>query len=173
VNDEECSRALATLETLYDEHGEAVYRYALGMLGSREDAEDVVQTIWLRMARKPERLFQVRDLGAYVWTAARNQVKSVYRKRGRDSLVDRDPKALDTLPAKENPGFGPDDLRDMERAVASLSRKQREAIVLVGLEGLTLEETAECLGIPRGTVASRYRAGVEKMKRFLGRKVST
>ncbi len=45
------AQTLNVLEGLYDAHGEAVYRYALGMLGRREDAEDAVQSIWLKLAK--------------------------------------------------------------------------------------------------------------------------
>jgi RNA polymerase sigma-70 factor (ECF subfamily) len=166
VNEKERSRALEVLEGLYDECGEAVYRYALGMLGSREDAEDLVQTVWLQLARRADRLDEIRDLEAYVWTAARNQIKTVYRARSRDRSVGFDPEVLETFPEDADAGTPPGEIRDMERAIRNLSRKHREAVVLVGIEGLTLDETAGRLGIPRGTVASRYRAAVKKMRKM-------
>jgi RNA polymerase sigma-70 factor (ECF subfamily) len=173
VNETERSRALEVLEGLYDECGEAVYRYALGMLGTREDAEDLVQTVWLRLVRQADRLSEIRDIKAYVWTAARNQVKTVYRTRGRDRLVGQEPKFLEQVSADENPEIAPDEIRDMERAVRCLARKHREVVLLVGIEGLTLDEAAGRLGIPRGTVASRYRAAVKKMRKILKEKDSS
>ncbi len=77
------SQVLAALEALYDQQGEAVYRYLLGTLGRREDAEDAMQTIWYQLARRSTRLLRVEDLPAYLWTAARNQARSIFRSRGR------------------------------------------------------------------------------------------
>jgi len=168
VDEGQRSRALEVLEGLYDECGEAVYTYALGMLGRREDAEDAVQAVWLRLARRPERLLEVGNRCAYVWAAARNQVRSVFRARSRERAFRGELGEPEMLPAGANPGADRDALRDMERAVARLSRKHREVVVLVGFEGLTLEESAERLGIPRGTAASRYRSGVKTIRRFLG-----
>lgn len=170
VDERARSRALAVLESLYDEHGARVYRYALGMLGRREDAEDAVQAVWLGLARKGGRLFAVRDLTAYLWKAARNQVRTVYRNRARERWDGWDPEPLALFPAEANPGVDPNDLRDLEKAVAGLPLKQREVLILAAFEGLTLEETAERLWIPRGTAASRYRAALGKMRAFLGAK---
>ena len=48
------------------------------------------------------------------------------------------------------------ELRDLERALAKLPTEQREVILLVGLEGMAYQEVAEVLGIPPGTVGTRF-----------------
>ncbi len=160
---------LTALEALYDTQGEAVYRYLLGMLGCREDAEDAVQTVWLKLARA--RLDRIRDLPAYLWTAARHHAATVGRRRSLSRRRVAELTQPEMLPTAENPGRRPDELRDIEHAVLRLSPKHREMVVLVGLEGLTLKEAGERLGIPAGTAASRYRTAVSRLRSRLKAKV--
>ena len=159
------SHTLSALEGLYDTHADTVYRYVLGMLGRREDAEDAVQTIWLKLAGA--RLDRIRDLDAYLWTAVRNLVASACRRRvlWRPRIANLEEPEM--LPLAENPGVSRDRLRDVERALLRLPAKQRQAVVLVGLLGFSLKEVSERLGIPAGTAASRYRLGVTNLRRRL------
>lgn len=159
------SHTLNALEGLYDAHGEAVYRYVLGMLGRREDAEDAVQTIWLKLART--RLDRIRDLDAYLWTAVRNLVTSACRRRvlWRPRIAELEEPEM--LPIEGNPGMSRDQLRDVERALLGLPAKQRQVVVMVGLLGFSLKEASQRLGISAGTAASRYRLGVTKLRRRL------
>ena len=52
--------------------------------------------------------------------------------------------------------------------MAGLPFRQREMVVLVGIEGLTIREAAERLAIPQGTAAGRYRSALGKLKKILG-----
>ena len=162
--------AFDTLEALYDQHAEAIYRFVLGMLGRCEDAEDAVQTIWLDLARAG--LDRVRDPRAYLWTAARNRVRTTGRRRALSLkrlvfLEDEAPAETEMLPATENPDFPAERRRDVQRAILKLPTRLREMVVLVGFEGFTLHEASERLEIPAGTAASRYRRAVEKLRALL------
>lgn len=140
------------------------------MLGRREDAEDAVQALWLKLARS--RLDRVCDLPAYLWSAARRHVATVGRRRSVSWQRRAESRELEMLPIEENPDVPRDRLRDVERAVLRLPAKHREMVVLVGLECYTLKEASERLGIPAGTAASRYRIAIEKLRRRLNRKVA-
>ncbi len=164
------SQTLAAFETLYDDCGEAIYRYVLGMLGRRQDAEDAAQTIWLKLAQT--QLGEIRDLRAYLWTAARRHVATLWRRRRRERRRFADSEEPEMLAAEENPDVHPEELRDMECAILTLAPKFREMVVLVGLQGFTLKEASASLGIPAGTAASRYRAALAKLRRRLRRKVT-
>jgi len=161
-------QVLADLEVLYDEQGEAVYRYLLGTLGRREDAEDALQAVWLELARRAASSWRPRDPAAYLWSAARNRARSEFRARARRRSRAGGVQDPDLLPAAANPGVAPDKLNDLRAALAGLPFRQRELAVLVGIEALTLREAAERLGIPRGTAASRYRTALAKMRAMLG-----
>ncbi len=162
------AQTLTALEGLYDAQGEAVYHYVLGMLGRREDAEDAVQSIWLKLSKA--RLDRIANLEAYLWTAVRNLVATTGRRRslGLQRIAARDDRwEPEMLPVEENPEVPRDQLRDVERALLRLPAKQRQVVVLVGLQGFTLKEASERLGIPAGTAASRFRNGVAKLRKRL------
>lgn len=159
---------LAALAALYDRHAAGIYRFGLGMLGRREDAEDAVQALWLQLAKSPAAIFGADDQQAYLWAVARNLVKSRLRRRALEFFWTpaRDPDAEQLL-AGEDEGPAGDRRRDLARAVARLKPRLREVVLLVGIEGHTLEEAAARLGIPRGTAASRYHAALEKLRSLL------
>ena len=129
---------LATLEALYDEHAGDLYRWMLGMLGRREEAEDAVQAVYLKLARQADRLTEVRDLPAYLWTAARHHVRSVLRRRALERLWTPalDDETVDLLPTAKN-------------------------------AGCTVDEAGRRLGIPRGTAASRYSAALDRLRHLM------
>lgn len=155
------------LTILYDTHADSVFRFMVGMLGRREDAEDAVQAVWTKLARRPEGLARAEEPTAYLWASARHHVASALRRRALERLWTR-PSADDAeIPIPEGPGLSIDQRRDLGRAVAKLRPKLRAIVLLVGFAGCTLEESAQRLGIPRGTAASRYHAAIEKLRRFL------
>src|SRR5512136_446408 len=78
------------LEELYDRFGTALYRYALSITSSPEDAEDAVQDVFVRIARKPVVLRKPERLKAYIFTAARNAAYSILRGRRRRDELNRE-----------------------------------------------------------------------------------
>ena len=151
---------------LYDAHADAVFRWMVGMLGRREDAEDAVQAVWTQLARRPERLAGADDPAAYVWASARHHVSSVLRRRALERLWMSPREEEDDPPIPDGTGISKDERRDLARAVGRLGPKLRAVVLLVGFEGCTLEETAHRLEIPRGTAASRWDAALRKLQRF-------
>lgn len=159
--------AADTLERLYQAHGDTMYRYLLGMLGRREDAEDAAQTVWLNLARRLDATQSIGHWAGYLWTSARNEARSVYRRRRRRWQTRSDTIGLEILPAQVNPDLSPELRLAVEQALVHLSWRQREAIVLVAFEGLTLEAAGRRLGIGKAAVARRYGAAVRHMRTLL------
>jgi RNA polymerase sigma-70 factor, ECF subfamily len=90
------------LEAAYDAFSGVVYRQALALLGSASDAEDVLQEVFLKLVRR--RGDPIRDLPAYLLTAARHQSLSILRRRGRETL-EGDMASLDLPPASPHAEF--------------------------------------------------------------------
>lgn len=159
----------SALARLYDEFAPGIYRFCLGMLGKREDAEDAVQGLWLKLARDPEPWLAALEPRAYLWAMARNLVKSRLRRRALEWLWTPalDPETADLLIAQDHNGLDAATRRDLWRAVSRLRPRLREVVLLVGIEGHTLEEAASLLDIPRGTAASRYHAATSKLRQWL------
>ena len=144
---------------LYDAYGARLFAAACGMLGSREEAEDAVQDVFVGLVRARERLRHIENLKAYLFASLR--YAAIHRMRRAKALQ------FDTaevaMPAAD---AGPDAeiSRRLDRALRRLPPEQREVIALHIDGGLTFAEIAECLGVGLNTAASRYRYAMEKLR---------
>ena len=155
---------------LYDRLAGRLLGAARTMTGGLSDAEDVVQELFVELARSRARLAGVNDLEAYVFTMLRNAV----RRRGRRESIGRRA-ILAVAEARRASGALdasmaelPDD--DLVTAVAALPEHQREVIALKIDGGLTFAEIAAITGTSLNTAASRYRYALDKLRTALGRK---
>jgi RNA polymerase sigma-70 factor (ECF subfamily) len=168
--DRRCLRRLAegdigALETIWKAHGDRSFRHALWVTGRREDAEDVVQTVFLRLVGLGGELLGVRNLVSYLGTMIHHEAVSVSKRRVvRDGHVEPDPDAL----LAEHPDPEQDvDRRRVAALVATLPADQREVVVLHLWEGLTFREIGRVTGVSLFTVASRYRLATSRLRRAL------
>ncbi len=159
----------AAFAELYDACADRVGHYLLVRLGSRADADDVLQEVFLRLVRTRKKLAKVENLEAYVITIARNEAarwaaRKTRRQRGQTPLRAAE---LFVWPAGDN------DLREAAEIVAGalqqLDEDLREIVELKTYTGLTFQEISELTGLPRGTVATRYRTAIEQMRRWRSR----
>lgn len=149
-------------------HIDAVAKFALSLTRSEADADDLVQETFLRAFRSWHTFMPGTDCRRWLFTICRN---AFLRSRSRKSVtyesldgdVDAMPAALAHMQGVRDGVTGLFDQIDVrpaiEAAVAALPEPHHSILVLVDLEGLSYEEAAAVLEIPRGTVRSRlYRA---------------
>jgi RNA polymerase sigma-70 factor, ECF subfamily len=161
----------AAFAELYDLCADRLHHYLVVRLGSRADADDVLQETFVRLARTRRKLAGVENPTAYLFAIARNEAMRLLAGRTRDQ------RAYAKIDANQlyREAVG-DDLEAREAAVALaealalLPDEQREVVELKTYAGLTLDEISKITGTPAGTVATRYRAGIEKLKQSLTRK---
>src|SRR5215207_9027077 len=140
--------------------------FALSLVGDADRADDLVQDTILRALQKRDRFEPGTKLQAWVLTLMRNLFYSEYRKRKRE-VEDVDglfAAKLSVVP--EQPGcveFG-----ELRSALMRLSEEQREAVLLIGGEGLTYEEAAEVCGTKVGTIKSRVNRARTRLAELLG-----
>jgi RNA polymerase sigma-70 factor, ECF subfamily len=151
------------LEELYDAYSGAIYRQALAILGSAADAEDVLQDVFLQLVRR--RGDPIRDLKAYLLTAARHHACSSLRRRRRHA-PDGAPEALMPPPACSLQP--PEDLAVVREALRTLPAEQRQVVILRIYEELTFAEIGRAVRASVNTVASRYRYALKKLRQALG-----
>jgi RNA polymerase sigma-70 factor, ECF subfamily len=156
-------------ERVFREHYAFVHRTAHRITGNSSDAEDVLQTLFLRLLRRD---FS-RELGtkpkAYLYRATVNIALDVIRSRQRDSFVnDR----ADLLEARESgtPSRGEDEILCLLRAaLAELNPRAVEILILRHVHGYTDVEIAKLLGTTRGTIAvSLFRTRARLRKSIRG-----
>lgn len=141
-------------------------RYARALARDAARADDLVQNCLLRALAKQHLWEPGSDLRAWLFTILHNQhVNDVRRavREGKNKAIEETEPLL-TVPPNATAALL---LRDLERAIARLPEEQRQAILLVGLEGLRYEEVAKILGVPIGTVRSRLSRGREALRRLM------
>jgi RNA polymerase sigma-70 factor (sigma-E family) len=148
------------LEELYRAHAPDALRLAYLLTGDRALAEDLAQDAFVKVLG---RFRDIRNRDAF-WWYLRRTVVNLSRSHFRHRRVER--AWLDRQRPEETPASADDvDERDrMRRALMTLRREQRAAIVLRYFEDLSEADTAEILRIPVGTVKSTVSRGIERLR---------
>lgn len=151
---------------LYDRFATRMYRVALRILGSREDAEDVVQEVFMATVRSRERLDDVRDLTAYLFASLHRAAGRCSLRRSRATPVSS-AAVEDALAPVEQTITDDPDWHRLHQAIESLPEEQREVITLKIDGELTFAQIAQIVGVSLSTAASRYQYGLRKLKTSL------
>jgi RNA polymerase sigma-70 factor (ECF subfamily) len=167
-------RDIKAFETLYDRYGTLVYSTALRVVGDVQLAEDIAQEVFLRIWRRPEHYVPQRGrFVTWLLSVARNGAVDQIRIRGRrrrhetageDSArelpadEDRDPALMAQLA---------DERQKVRQALTSLPAEQKRVIEMAYYGGYTQQEIAELLNQPLGTVKTRIRLAMQKLRAAL------
>jgi len=134
--------------------------FAISLAMNRDYADDLVQDTLMSAWANLGRFEPGTNLNAWLFTILRNRFYSTYRKRVREVQdPDGEQAARLSTPPEQH---GSLDLQDMRRALGRLRVDQREALLLIGAEGMSYDEAAQVCGVAVGTIKSRvHRARVE------------
>ena len=161
----------SALAEVYDRHSRAVYSLALRIVGEQAEAEEVIQEVFAQAWRQSDRYDASRGpVAAWLLTMART--RAIDRLRARRARPDRGDTASEhVLRNVEAPGANPadalvanEDAGRLRLALAELAPAQRAAIELAYYEGLSQTEIAERLATPLGTIKTRIRTGLLKLR---------
>lgn len=153
------------LERLYDDHAQALFAFLLSLTRDETDTRDVLQEIFVKLARQPDLLRSVRDERAFLIRLAHNATIDLIRRRGARSKHHEQfgAEAIELFARTSDP-----DEQSFRAALtetlAELPPDQRAVVHLKLWEGLTFEQIATALDVPLNTAASRYRYGVDKLR---------
>ena len=137
-------------ERLYKAHVQDVYRYALMVLRNREDAEDVVQTTFLKAYRVFARGERPRNARPWLITIAHNTCRTRLRDaKRRPQEVAFEERLAESVEAQPQDGVEP---KELLRALGALSFNQRSALVMRELEGRSYSEIAHVLEVSPSAV---------------------
>lgn len=163
------------LEALYNRYARVVLSFATRMLGDGQSGEDLLQEVFVRVWRQAGTYSQER--GSFVtWLLSITHnmaIDEIRKRRRRPQRADAaDPVLLLGNVSDDGPSVeyqaGLSLLRDtMRSAIRELPDAQRQAIELAYFRGLTQREIAETLGEPLGTVKTRMRLGMRKLREHL------
>lgn len=150
----------AGLRELFEKHHQQMFRTAYRVLGNANDAEDVLQTVFLRLLNRPPAALVADRAGGYLYRAAINASLDLIRSRKRSRLVALDQNLLEEVePAKDGASdpdrrFASRELRGrLRQELAKVNPRAAEMFVLRYFEGYRNSEIGPMLGTSRMTVA--------------------
>ncbi len=159
------------LEILYDRHGALVYGIALQLLDNTHEAEDLTQDIFISLTRKcaynPQKGTLRTFLAILTRSRAIDRIRSRTRanKRLRNQALTESPNlvfdnSIESVSQQEQ-------AQEVQAALKQLSSREQEVLRMAYYEGLSQSAIAERLNIPLGTIKSRARSGLLKLRQGL------
>ncbi len=147
------------LQQLVERHKKTAYRIALGLVGNRDDAYDISQEAFLRVYKSAHTYDNSQPFLPWFYQIIANLCRTWLGRRSRrdNRMVDIDDASY-LLVSDDNPEqalIQKETVARLRRALTQLSFKDREIITLQHFRGMSYDEIAELLRIPRGTVMSR------------------
>jgi RNA polymerase sigma-70 factor (ECF subfamily) len=161
------ARDVDAFEQLYDAYHRLVFGIALRMTNDATTAEDVTQSVFLKLWSTPD-AFRAGNFSAWLSRVARNRTLDVLR-----STANRPAAEIPTdVPADislDDDVFARIDAQRVRAALATLEEEQRSLIEMGFFGGITHEEMARRTGIPLGTIKTRIRTGLRRLRETLER----
>lgn len=169
------------LEELYDLYKRLLFGMVISIVKKREEAEDVLQEIFVKIWNKADSFNEERG-NVYSWivTLARNKAIDRIRSKGYKTQQKQSVSIHQPLFSLETDKYDPmettifsDRAELVKRALSEIPEEQSEVIKIAYYRGMTQSEIADYLDIPLGTVKTRTRQGMIKLKRILGEFITT
>lgn len=156
----------AEFARMVDLYSNQIYRMALKMLNDPQDAEDVLQETFIKALRSISTFEGRASFSTWLYRIAVNEALMILRKRRQDTVsIDEQPEdeegesepiqIVDWCCLPENELMGGESRKFLDQAVQRLSPALRSVFVLRDVEGLSVRDTAEALGISEAAVKTR------------------
>lgn len=176
-SDEDCLAAISrgneqALANLFDRYNRILFSFITRILSERQDAEDVLQEVFLQVWRTAG-TFDERRGRAFTWLVTLARSRAIDRLRSAAVRERAITETLDDLTGPESEPSALDDAQLMEKrevvksALRKLPREQTETLLLAYFAGLSQTEIAERTTTPLGTVKTRMRSGLAKLRNIL------
>ncbi len=164
------------LAALYDRYASILFGLLLRILHDRAEAEDVLQEVFLRVWQRAADFDEARGR-VFTWlvTIARSRAIDRLRaiqSRGRVAEEAARESAFTSAPSAVSDAIASEQRVVVEQALAEIPEEQRRTLMLAYFEGLTQSEIAARTGEPLGTVKTRTRAGLARLRAILYKAVT-
>ena len=163
-----------SLEELYNRYGVQVFSMAYGILRDYALAEDLAQEVFMALWTRAGRFDAAKGVFRHWFLhLAHNRVIDEVRRRRRVALMDADKAPEDATLGLVSNGDTADEaitavlVGEAREALRALPEEQRVVIVMAYLEGATQQEIAQRTGTPLGTVKTRLRLGLSKLRQTM------
>jgi RNA polymerase sigma-70 factor (ECF subfamily) len=153
------------IERLYDGHAQSLFAFLLNFTRDEADTRDLLQEIFVKIARDKKLLNGIRDERAFLIRLAHNAAIDLIRRRGTRERTKENFAAEIISPFAKSSDPDEEIFRnELSVALGELPQEQRAVVHLKLWESLTFEEIADALDISPNTAASRYRYGLDKLR---------
>src|SRR5476651_1265393 len=153
------------IERLYDGHAQPLFAFLLNFTRDEADTRDLLQEVFVKLAREPKLLDSVREERAFLIRLAHNAAIDLIRRRGTRERTKENFAAEIISPFAQTNDPDEKVFRDeLAVALGELPEEQRAVVHLKLWEGLTFDQIADALEISPNTAASRYRYGLDKLR---------
>jgi len=162
------------LDALYDRYSRLVYSLAFHIVGDPESAEEITQDVFFRVWEKAS-TYRAEQAKVSTWITSITRYRSIDLLRQRSARPEKDSLGWEDVPLASEPSVdGPEAASELlieggrlRRALEALPRDQRQALELAYFQGLSHSEIAERLSHPLGTVKTRIRLAMQKLREVL------
>lgn len=166
------------LSELYDRYSRLIYAIAYHFVGNPATAEEITLDVFMRLWNKAE-LYDPHRASVKTWLTRVARNRAIDEVRRRNVRLDHDSLSLENMlpparPASSGRSSNPEDVtelalmrRRVREAVDTLPDEQKQALFLAYFRGLTHRGIAEMTGLPLGTVKTRIRLAMNKLRKLL------
>jgi len=156
------------LEDLYDHHAQALFAFLLNLTRNEEDTKDLLQEVFIKLARQPAALEGMREPRAYLLRLAHNSAIDFFRRRAAREKYHEQfgadcPEIFESSADADELAFR----QALSWALRDIPIEQRAVVHLKLWDGLTFENIAQILNISINTAGSRYRYALDKLRERL------
>ncbi|MDR9415814.1 MAG: sigma-70 family RNA polymerase sigma factor [Gracilimonas sp.] len=175
------ARDSVALSELYDQYNRLLFGLILSILKKRSESEDILQEVFTTIWEKADQ-FDLERGTVYTWIVSLTRNKSidrlrskVYKEQKKQSVSINDDDVFHPLYSEETDPLEKTILKDRAKrvhdALANISAKQRNVLQVAYFNGMSQSEIAEEFDIPLGTVKTRMRDGMMKLREILGKEL--
>lgn len=159
-------------DTFMDYYSGALYRYAYGVVGNREDAEEVVSDVFVEIWKNRKGLLEIESMQAYLYTITYRKAVSMLRHTSSRpvnvSLDDLENFTVSPLAAPDQSLISREELDALNNAIDSLPPKCRHVFYLAKIERMPYGEIVKMLGVSLATVNYHVGYAMTHLKKILG-----
>jgi RNA polymerase sigma-70 factor (ECF subfamily) len=161
---------LDAFAALVERYRDACTRFAVRMTGSALDADDVMQSVWMRALRNIRSCKSPDRFGAWLYQIVLNESRTFTKRRQhRDSRFIDDEFVVDSIPAAEQPDLATreETRAEIQRALDTLPAEQREAFLLKYVEEMDYETMSELTGVGVSALKMRVKRAAGRLRNLL------
>ncbi|MEQ8418103.1 MAG: RNA polymerase sigma factor SigZ [Imperialibacter sp.] len=155
------------IATLYTDFRRTLFSYIKGKISSKEDAEDILQNVFLKIAADSHALDNKQSIKNWVFIVTRNAIIDYYRMKAKSAQLQPDLLSLDTTPEEEEQRAIEELACCLHNMIDQLPEDYRQVVIESELNGLKQKDLAEKYGMAYSSLRSRVQRGRERLKQII------